>query len=155
MAEPPRSLTLTRVFDASPERVFAAWTDPQQLGRWMGPRAVVRCEVPMLDLRPGGAYRIIMHTEGGEVHTVGGLYREIVRPGRLVFTWAWEGEGECAPMQGSATLITLTFRAVGKKTEMALLHEGFLTDTARNNHEHGWTGSFGKLAEALDSGAGA
>jgi uncharacterized protein YndB with AHSA1/START domain len=150
-ADTPRSLTMTRVFDAPRERVFDAWTDPVQLGRWMGPRAIKRCEVSKLDLRVGGGYRLVMTNENGAIHTVAGAYREIVRPARLVFTWGWEGEGDCAPMQGADTLITLTFRAAGKKTEMTLRQEGFLSDAACQGHEHGWTGSFDKLAEALGS----
>ena len=83
------SLTLKRRLKAPPAKVFAAWTDPEKIKRWMGPGEVttVRAES---DARVGGRYRFVMRTPDGEEHDVGGVYREVVANEKLVFTWAWK-----------------------------------------------------------------
>src|SRR5688572_22323983 len=83
------TLVMKRSFDAPREKVFDAWMDPKQLGKWMGPSGV-RAEAPLLEPKVGGRYRIVMHLDSGATPAVGGVYREIARPDRLVFTWAWE-----------------------------------------------------------------
>jgi uncharacterized protein YndB with AHSA1/START domain len=145
--EAPITLVLKRVFDAPREKVFDAWIDPRQLGAWMGPRGV-RAEAPVLEAKVGGRYRVVMHMDSGQTPAVGGVYREIARPERLVFTWAWEGEHP-GGVANHETLVTLTFRDVGGKTEMTMRHDGFENDAARDSHSHGWNGSFDKLGEML------
>ena len=80
-----RELVITRVFDAPRELVFKVWTDPKHLAQWWGPRCFTNpvCEV---DLRVGGAWRIIMRAPDGAEYPGGGIYREIVRNEKLVFT---------------------------------------------------------------------
>ncbi len=79
------TITMTRVFDAPRELVFAAWTEPDQLAQWWGPHGFTNpvCEV---DLRPGGAWRIDMQGPDGTVYPNGGLYQEVDPPARLVFS---------------------------------------------------------------------
>jgi uncharacterized protein YndB with AHSA1/START domain len=143
-------LTLTRVLDAPREVVFLAWVDPVQIARWIGPRSI-KAEIDKMEARPGGAYRIIMHGPTGETYTVTGTYRELVPPERLVFSWAWEDD---AGRPRHETVVAITLRAVGDKTEMTLRHDWFESKEARDNHDHGWTGSFDKLAEALAGAPG-
>src|SRR3984957_63515 len=78
-------LITTRIFDAPPEVVFRAWTAPERLKRWWGPKGFTNpvCEV---DLRPGGAIRIHMRAPDGVVYPMTGLFVEIVEPERLMFT---------------------------------------------------------------------
>ena len=87
------SLTLKRRLNAAPEKVYAAWAQPAKLMQWFGPDsgAVTRAE---LDLRVGGRYTIVFHTEDGEEHHVSGVYREVVPNEKLVFTWAWRSTPE-------------------------------------------------------------
>jgi uncharacterized protein YndB with AHSA1/START domain len=145
-----RTLTMTRVFDAPRERVFDAWLDPAQISKWIGPRTI-RAEAKELTPKAGGRYRIHMRREdGGDGPVVSGTYREIKRPERLVFTWMWEA-GHPMGDPGHETLITLTFRAVGTKTEMTLRHEFFRSKETRDSHNQGWTASFEKLAEMLEA----
>jgi uncharacterized protein YndB with AHSA1/START domain len=140
-------LVIKRVFDAPREAVFDAWLDPEQLAKWIGPRGV-SAEVDSLEAKVGGRYRIIMHPEPGGTPTVGGEYREISRPEKLVFTWRWENaHPDGSP--GIDTLVTLTFADLGGKTEMTMRHEGFENADSRNSHDHGWSGSFDKLGELL------
>jgi uncharacterized protein YndB with AHSA1/START domain len=74
-----RTVELTRVFDAPPERVFAAWTDPRHLARWFGPRGftVHSCEV---EARPGGLFRLCSRSPDGKDYWVRGVYRELLPP---------------------------------------------------------------------------
>ena len=141
------TLVISRTFDAPRERVFDAWLDPKTISQWIGPRNI-SAEAKLLEPRVGGRYRIFMRGADGKGPTVGGTYREIKRPERLVLTWAWESDhphGE----KGHESLITLTFRAVGAKTEMTMRHELFESKASRDSHNQGWTGSFDKLAELL------
>jgi uncharacterized protein YndB with AHSA1/START domain len=95
-----RTLVITRTFAAPREDVFAAWVDPEQMARWMGPRNIAS-QVDRMDVRPGGAYRITMRdVDTGATYVVGGIYREIVWPERLVFTWAWERRDRAQARRG-------------------------------------------------------
>ena len=141
-------LTVTRFIKASRERVFTAWTTPEQIMRWFGPGNCYPLDVAV-DPRKGGSYRIHMKTdtcsESGEVCVVG-TYREVTPPSRLVFTWAWENTpGE--------TLVTVDLKEVQGGTNVTITHEGFADTEACNAHEHGWNGSLDKLerrAEAME-----
>ena len=75
-------LIVTRVLDATPENVFDAWTDPKQMEQWWGPKCFTNpvCE---LDVRPGGAWRIVMRGPDGMEYECGGVYSEVVKPERL------------------------------------------------------------------------
>jgi uncharacterized protein YndB with AHSA1/START domain len=149
LADSDSTLIITRIFDAAPERVFDTWLDARAIAKWIGPR-VVKAETLELTPQIGGRYRIHMRgTDGSAGPTVGGTYREIVRPERLVFTWKWE-TGHPMGAAGQETLITLTFRAAGAgKTEMTLRHEMFETKESRDSHNQGWNASFDKMAEML------
>ena len=138
-------LTMKHIFNAPREKVFDAWLDAKQIPKWMGPHGV-SATADKLEAKVGGKYRVVMVTPQG-TPAVGGIYKEISRPDRLVFTWAWEAAHNDPP--GHETLVTLTFRDVGGKTEMILLHERFATKEARDSHSHGWTGSIEKLATHL------
>lgn len=142
------SLIITRLFDAPRERVFDAWIDPKQISKWIGPRTV-RPEARVLEPKVGGRYQIHMRREdGADGPIVGGVYREIKRPERLVFTWMWDPAFPMAHA-GHEMLITLTFRSVGAKTEMTLRQETFDSTESRDSHNQGWNASFDKLGEQL------
>lgn len=143
------NLTLTRVFDAPREAVFRAWTDPAQVAKWLGTRDV-RLEVTDFDVRVGGAYRFVAHHEDGRAPAMRGIYREIAPPERLSFTWVWEQpNADGPPSIGHETLVTVTFKSLGQRTEMTLRHEKFDNEDFRDGHDKGWTASFDKLAEFL------
>ncbi len=80
-----REFVITREIDAPRELVFKAWTDARQLAQWWGPRGFTNpvCE---WDARPGKAIRVVMRAPNGNEHPMGGEFREIVPPERLVFT---------------------------------------------------------------------
>jgi uncharacterized protein YndB with AHSA1/START domain len=140
-----RELVITRMFDAPRHIVFKAWTEPERLMRWWGPRGytMTLCE---MDIRPGGAYRFHMRSSDGTELRLAGVLREIVEPARLVLTSAWvDAEGK----PGHETLLTLTFADRGGKTLLTLHQAVFESVTARDAHIGGWTSALDCLAEYL------
>lgn len=140
-----RELIITRVFDAPRDLVFKAWTDPERAARWWGPKGfhLTHCE---MDVRPGGRWRVCMHSRDGVDYWVQGAYREIVEPERFVYTWAWE-KPEGKP--GRETLVTVELAEQGRKTKMTFRQAEFETVEDRDSHRSGWTESFDLLAEYL------
>ncbi len=142
------TLEIKRLIKAPRERVFAAWTDPEQLKKWFGPDENFVVPLAKVDLRAGGKYRIQMKSPDGEFHTAVGTYREIKPPERLVFTWAWEKDGsepDFGEVEPTEMLVTLGFHARGDQTELVLMQEKFASVESRDRHEHGWNGIFDKL----------
>lgn len=136
------SLTLRRHIKAPPEKVYAAWTEPDRLVKWFGPHETLGDTVTAeLDVRVGGSYTASFTTEDGEYHKVGGTYREVEPGRRLVFTWAWHTTPE------RESLVTLTFSPDGDGTLFTLHHEQFADEAARDGHEHGWSGTLDKLEQ--------
>jgi uncharacterized protein YndB with AHSA1/START domain/predicted enzyme related to lactoylglutathione lyase len=142
---PDTRLVLRRTYEASRERLFAAWTTPETLRQFFGPgdTSVIEAE---LDVRERGRYRITFRRPDGEQLTVGGVYREIRAPERIVCSWAWE---EDDPALEKETLLTLEFFDRGDATELILTHEDFRDATQRDNHERGWTPMLDQLADVL------
>ncbi|MBM3649092.1 MAG: SRPBCC domain-containing protein [Alphaproteobacteria bacterium] len=141
-----RTLHMVHVFDASPGRVFAAWTEPERFAEWFGPPGL-KCLHCRFDLQVGGTWELVGERAGGR-HTVSGKYLEIDPPRRLSFTWAWHQSGDLAAPREHETMITLQFNAVGARTELTLTQRRFRDATGASNHREGWAGSFTKL-EAL------
>ncbi|ANV98989.1 ATPase [Bradyrhizobium icense] len=141
-AERP-SLTLTRRFSAAPEKVYAAWADPQKLVQWFGPVSVEAGSVKAdIDLRVGGHYRISFRANG-TYNEVGGVYREVVPNQRLVFSWAWHSTPE------RESLVTISIRPEGGGSLLVFNHALFVDAAARDNHQRGWTECLGKLESYL------
>ena len=136
-------LFIEREFNASPEELFRAWTDPKILIQWMGP-GPVKCKEATVDLKIGGSYRIHMVSDEGD-HIATGEYLEIVTGEKLVFTWGWEG-GEVKDTQ-----VTVSLEKIGKKTKMGILHEKFATAEAAEKHTMGWNGCVVKLEQYLNN----
>jgi uncharacterized protein YndB with AHSA1/START domain len=132
------SLTLKRRLKAPPAKVFAAWTDPEKVKRWMGPGNVEAVSAES-DVRVGGRYRWVMRAPSGEEYDVSGVYREIVANEKLVFTWAWKSAPE------SETLVTVLLEPDGDGTLLTLTHEQFADEDARNRHQGGWNGALDKM----------
>jgi uncharacterized protein YndB with AHSA1/START domain len=144
-----RTLVIRRVLDAPRELVFAAWVDQAQAAQWWGPRGFTTVSNEM-DVRVGGAWRRRMRSPEGSEHVSRGVYREIVEPERLVFTFAWEQGG--APGHGPETVVTLTFVDLGDGgTEFVLRQEGFATVAGRDDHQRGWSGALDRLADYLQA----
>jgi uncharacterized protein YndB with AHSA1/START domain len=146
------TLVMTRVLDAPRALVFDAWVDPPQLVRWLGPRNIAAA-VERMEMRPGGAYRITMRaTDTGETYALHGVYREVVPPERLVFTWVWE-EDCPTHLKDIETVVTVMLRVQGTKTEIVIHHARLDVPSMRASTARGWTASLDRLAEVLARGA--
>lgn len=131
---------IERTIAAPPERVFDAFTKAETLSRWFGPTAEHALTVHALDARAGGRYRIEMQAPGGPASVVGGVYDEVSRPHRLVFSWRWEDK----PQHGTSR-VTVSLEAKGAGTRLSLVHELLPTEDARDAHTRGWNGCLDKL----------
>jgi uncharacterized protein YndB with AHSA1/START domain len=133
-------LLITRTFDAPPSVLFALWSKPEHLKRWMGP-ANFTCPEAEIDFRVGGSYRAMIKSKEQGENWFGGVYREIIPNRRLVFTFAWDD----GPSAGVETLVTITFEEWGGKTVQAFHQRPFLNVERRDSHVGGWTEAFDKL----------
>jgi uncharacterized protein YndB with AHSA1/START domain len=136
------------VIDAPRSLVFKAWTRPEHIAHWWGPRGfiTIHCE---MDIRVGGAYRVAMRSPQGVEHWKRGVYHEIIEPERIVFTFAWENPGGDVPR--NELLTTVTFDEVGSKTRLTLRQGPFGATRHRDSHVRGWSSTVERLAEYLAS----
>jgi uncharacterized protein YndB with AHSA1/START domain len=140
-----REVVLTRVFDAPRHLVWDAFTRPELLKRWFGPRgwALVVCEV---DLRVGGGFRFVLRGPEGQQMGMRGVYREIVPPERSVHMESYDdypGESQVTAVfveQGGKTTLTATVLYPSREVRDIVLQSGM---------EHGAAESYDKLAELL------
>jgi glutathione S-transferase len=144
-------LTLSRTIRAPRAKVFDAFVNPDLLRQWFGPRGHAVAETT-IDARVGGRYRISMQPMSGKTFSVGGVYREINAPSRLVFTWKWEGD-EMSAMGETLVTVTLDERRGehGVETEVRLLHSGFPAPEAKAAHHDGWGSSLNCLVDLVDA----
>jgi uncharacterized protein YndB with AHSA1/START domain len=159
-----REWAISGVFNAPRERVFKAWTDPTRKSQWWGPKGFSNpvCE---LDVRPGGAYRIVMRSPEGVEYPVRGVYREVVEPERLVMTVdcsehpaEWQdlvkpgrSKGENNP--AGEILATVTFEDLRGRTRLTILKR-FESAAIRDSMlkmgmSEGWGQSLDRLADHL------
>ena len=145
-----RELAMTRVFDAPRSMVFDAWTKPELLKRWLGVRGGWSFAVCEVDLKVGGSYRFVWRGPNGAEMGMGGVYREIVRPQRLVATEKFDDpwyEGEALDTtafveKGGKTTVTTTVLYASREVRDAVL---------KSPMERGVAESYDKLAEVLAS----
>lgn len=134
----------TRVFNASRERLWHAYTTPEEMEQWWGPRYFVT-KVDKLDVKVGGKWRIIHTDPKGNEFVFGGEYQELVEPEKIVYTFEYEA------MPGHVTLGTITFEDIGegktRLTEVAKFNSlPELEGMVQNNMEQGATESYERLA---------
>jgi uncharacterized protein YndB with AHSA1/START domain len=152
-----QELIIERIFEAPPERLWQAWTNPEQMKRWWGPKDFTAPSVE-IDLRVGGKYLSCMRSPEGKEFWSGGVYRQIVPLEKIVVTDSFTDEkGKVVPasqygMTGDwplELLVTVTFEAQAGKTKMTLRHLGLPAGESLEECRQGWNQSFDKLAEAL------
>ena len=138
------TLVIEREFQASREKVYEAWTNPEILQKWWGPQGVT---IPKLDLdvREGGEWVTTFHSEQMGERIVSGRYITLEPPNRLVFTWGWTENGK----RGHETEVEIVLVQSDEKTLMVLTQKIFTAVENRDGHRHGWTSSFIKLGELL------
>jgi len=159
-----RDYVLSRVLDAPREKVFRAWTAPDLLAKWWGPHdfTVPVCKI---DLRPGGTFRVVMHSSEGKDYPLTGVYQEVIAPEMIVYTENWEEhpaewqellKKNLAPggnLSSNEALVTVTFEDQEGKTKLTVRMR-FESPVVRDafvkmGMEGGWNQSFDRLASLL------
>jgi uncharacterized protein YndB with AHSA1/START domain len=153
---------IRRTFDAAPEAMWRAWTEPERFTRWFGPKGC-KLDVLRMEVRPGGVCHYRMVAPEGEASWGRFEYREIVPPERLVFLLSFADEaGNVIRAPFSETwpirmLSTITFTAEGGGTAVTIHWEPYEAgdaeratfDAGRDSMRGGWTGTFEQLADYL------
>jgi uncharacterized protein YndB with AHSA1/START domain len=141
-----RGFTTTRVFDASRERVWREWTEPERFADWFGGTV---CEVPLstvsMDVRPGGALRATMFCGPGrrEIRWTG-EYREVAEPERLVFTISDQ------PDEQRSELVIVVLADLGDgRTEMLFEQRGHMRPDEYDRAKSGWGSFFDRMVARL------
>jgi uncharacterized protein YndB with AHSA1/START domain len=133
---------IRRRLRAGAEQIFDLWTKPDLMVRWMSPYpGAVECKASC-DLRPGGAFSIVMSSEGSS-REVSGIYVQIDRPRKLVFTWI-------GPLTNNVdTLVTVELNPLDDETELVLTHERLPTPAIREGHTMGWGNILDHLVDVV------
>lgn len=155
--DPKLDLVLERVIDIPVERVWKAWTDPEDVKRWFTPApwSTVDCEI---DLRPGGIFRTVMRSPEGEEFPETGCFLEVVPNERLVWTNALlpgfrpapppaaSPGHECAELRMTA-ILTLERRGAGTRYTAVALHgdQGSAGRHASMGFHEGWGAALDQL----------
>ena len=138
------TLEMVRALPVALPRVFAAFSDPDELAKWWGPEGFSVGSVDF-DPRVGGTYRIEMQPPEGDPFYLRGEFREVDPPGRLAFTFVYEDPD----LDDVETLVELSFRDRGESTEVVFTQGRFKTEARRELHRDGWTDSFGRLTHVV------
>jgi uncharacterized protein YndB with AHSA1/START domain len=140
-----RELVVSRLIDAPRALVFRAWTQPEHIARWWGPQGytTIFCD---MDIRIGGRYRFGMRSPEGTEHWKVGVFRELVEPDRVVFTFAWEAPDGTL---GHELLTTVIFTDQDGQTLLTLRQAEFETTDRRDDHGRGWTSCLERFAEYM------
>lgn len=131
-------VVVSAAFKVSPERLFAAWTSPDEVCRWFGPKptSLARAEI---DLRVGGAYRLVFDEAPETASAVHGAYVAIEPNRRLAFTWCWERADEGGVLQSSPiSSVTVDFQPRGTGTLLSIHHAALAAEDVRSNVGAGW-----------------
>ena len=127
------TLKMERTYEAPAQAVFDAWTSEEVIRRWWHTERGYETSEAEVDLRVGGAVRVVMRDPETEAeYGGGGLYTEIERPTRLAFTWLWDDETR-------RTLIEIDFcEEADGVTMVRFTHSGLWDEAAVRSHEGGW-----------------
>jgi len=147
MMNPASVLEMHRQIRTSREKAFEAWTNPSQLKQWFAVSEGFTTPIAEVELKVGGRYRLGMKAAGDNpLLIVGGVYKEIVHPERLVFTWQWKNGDPNEP----ETLVTVEFHEQNGLTDIWLKHELFADIHSRDKHGEGWDGCLNKLERLFE-----
>jgi uncharacterized protein YndB with AHSA1/START domain len=140
-----RTLRIERTYQAPAEAVFEAWTSEEVIRRWWQAERGWETSEAEVDLRVGGAVRVVMRDPGkGEEYGGGGTYTEVDRPNRLAFTWIWDGDTR-------RTLIEIDFDESAGATTVRFTHSGLWDEEAVRSHEYGWGNVLDSLGRDLEA----
>jgi uncharacterized protein YndB with AHSA1/START domain len=140
-----RTLRIERTYQAPAEAVFEAWTSEEVFHRWWQAGPDWETAEAEIDLRVGGAVRVVMRDPGKDAeYGGGGTYTEIDPPSRLAFTWIWDGHTK-------RTLIEIDFEERDGVTIVRFTQSGLWDEDAVRDHERGWRKLFDNLERVLST----
>jgi len=144
MADTDKGFTFSRIFDATPEQVFQAWTDPDTAAQWWHPRGMTTPrDSVQIDAKVGGTYQYTMVDDlSGEEHPTGGTYREVIENEQLIFTWGTPGDVH-------APVVTVTIEDVGELTRMTFDIRGVDGVSGDDSYFDGWESAIDNFAANL------
>lgn len=143
-----RDLVLTRLINAPREKVFKAWTDPELLKQWFAPLPWTTPSV-QVDVRPGGANTVVMRDPNGQDFPNSGVYLEVVKNERLVFTDAYTKAWE--PSQKPFMTVILTFEDEGGKTRYTARVRHWTVEDREAHEKMGFHRGWGQCADQLEA----
>lgn len=138
-------VSVTRIVEAPPQQVFDAFTRPDVVRQWWGPRQDGQdftTPTAEMDVRPGGRYRIGIRSPHGDDYWMQGQYKEVDAPELLMFTHAWEQTNGQSAAEG---LISVEFGRSGKGTIVSFTKSGFDSTDARDSEIEGWHEALDRL----------
>ena len=130
------------LFEASVKDLWMAWTDPVLILKWFGSEPDTQGLRANLDVHPGGCYEISFRDSSGTSHTCRGIYAEVRKFQKLIFSWEWKSE------PGVESLVTLLFLPEGRFTRLKFKHIK-LGNESKHGYQLGWQGAFSRLANVL------
>jgi uncharacterized protein YndB with AHSA1/START domain len=145
---------VTRVINAPRERVFQAWTDPDEFAAWWGPAgfSTPRSSVS-IDAKVGGKWKATMKSDGEDGTEIPfyGVYKELDSPKKISFTLIDENHAEFDPSdpEKGTELVKVEFNDKGEKTEIVFRQIGHLPDDLIEQSRQGWMSFFDCLDEHL------
>lgn len=144
MTEQPKHVVrIERTYQAPPEQVFDAWVSPEVLRRWFHCEADWETPVAEVDLRLGGAIRVLMRKPDGSEAGARGIFRLIDRPRRLEMSWTFDDE------PANEQLIELRFSSSGDGTAVLMVNSDISGRARRDGQERGWRGCLTELGRLL------
>lgn len=152
MTQPDTELTITRVFNAPRDLVWQAWTDPDHIMQWWGPKGFENASCAS-DLRVGGRFRLEMCAPDGNVYPCVGAYTEIVPGERIVYASEADDSHPCGAGLPPRATVTVTFAERDGKT--TLTHHTRFETAARKGaavkerYLTSWQEAFERLAESV------
>lgn len=146
------TLRIERTIRAPRERVYDAWTNPDEMKKWSAPEGMTVPEGSQ-DLRVGGKFRAVMLETNGTKHVVLGEYREVTPPTRLVYTHAWLKDNGASNETTPETIVTVEFFEEKDTTRVVLTQTGFTNKPSRDGHVVGWDGVFDNFVKLFTKGA--
>ena len=139
------TLRMRRTFDAPAQRVFDAWTSEEVMRRWWHAQHDWETTVAEVDLRVGGAVRVVMRNPHEDTeYGGGGVYTAIEPPRRLAFTWIWDNE------PSREQLIEIEFDEADGRTAVSFTHSGLWDEESVRSHESGWGRAFDNLKREVE-----
>jgi uncharacterized protein YndB with AHSA1/START domain len=139
-------LEVKKTVNASRERVYKAWTNPDSLSKWFISSPQSKSKSVGVDLRVGGSFRIEVIDGDGDLIAASGVYKEIDPPSKLVFTWKWDESS----VEKGESIVSVNLVDLGAKTEITVVHAKLASEESARRHTFGWNGCLDTLANYVE-----